>query len=68
MGRDTPEFRYRLFGHIPGSINIPNDELLTPSGTFKSRTDILEVFAKKKVDIRHGFILVGSNFVELTII
>jgi 3-mercaptopyruvate sulfurtransferase SseA len=62
MGQETPEFQHRLFGHIPGSFNIPTNELLTEFGTFKSREDIFALFAKKKVDIRHGFILVGSKY------
>jgi len=37
-------------GHIPGSINIPREELMDPTtGTFRSNEELKQVFAKAHV-------------------
>lgn len=37
-------------GHIPGSKNIPYGRFFQPDGTWKSRTDIAQVFAAAGID------------------
>jgi thiosulfate/3-mercaptopyruvate sulfurtransferase len=37
-------------GHIPGSKNIPYSSFFQPDGTWKSRTDITQVFAQAGID------------------
>lgn len=38
-------------GHIPGTINIPFTEFLTPEGLEKSPEEIRRLFQEKKVDL-----------------
>ena len=39
-------------GHIPRSLNVPYTELTNPDGTFRSREDLLKVFAAHHVDLQ----------------
>jgi thiosulfate/3-mercaptopyruvate sulfurtransferase len=36
-------------GHIPGAINIPREELLASDGTFRSETEMRQVFVRNHV-------------------
>lgn len=38
-------------GHIPGTVNIPFTEFLTPEGLEKSPEEIQRLFQEKKVDL-----------------
>ena len=39
-------------GHIPRSLNVPYTELTNPDGTFRSREDLIKVFAAHHVDLQ----------------
>lgn len=36
-------------GHIPGALNIPREELIAPDGTFRSITELHQIFDKARV-------------------
>ncbi len=47
-----PEPRPGLrLGHIPGSKNIPSQQLLNPDGTFKSPAELAELFKGVGIDV-----------------
>ncbi|PIE11027.1 MAG: 3-mercaptopyruvate sulfurtransferase [Rhodobacterales bacterium] len=49
---ETPEPREGLAcGHIPGSLNLPFDEVLTPQGTLKDEAALRAAFEKAGVDL-----------------
>ena len=50
-GRD-PEPRPGLrSGHIPGSVNVPSQELLNPDGTYKSEAELARLFKNVGIDV-----------------
>lgn len=49
---DVPEPRAGLRrGHVPGSFNVPFDEMLQADGTYKSTEELQRVFAQAGVDM-----------------
>lgn len=38
-------------GHIPGAINVPHTDMLTPHGTFKSREELRSLFESAGLDL-----------------
>lgn len=37
-------------GHMPGSLNVPYNELITADGTLKPKNELLEIFARHGLD------------------
>ncbi|ODV82437.1 Rhodanese-like protein [Suhomyces tanzawaensis NRRL Y-17324] len=57
---EAPEPRPGLSsGHIPGALSLPFSKLLTGEGTYKSKEELLKVFADE-----FGFDLSNSDFLE----
>lgn len=62
--RDGPRFRGEIpdirpnmpTGHIPGSCNVPFDQVLKADGTFKDEEGIRAAFAEAGVDLDHPVI------------
>ena len=38
---------HRVGGHVPGAVNLPSQELLTPEGTFQPRGQLEEMFTSR---------------------
>ena len=50
-GRDAEPRPGLRSGHIPGSANIPSQELLNADGTFKSKDDLAKLFKDAGIDV-----------------
>jgi len=54
-------------GHIPRSLNVPYTELTNPDGTFRSRDDLIKVFAAHHVDLQKPIVTTcGSGITAAT--
>ncbi len=50
-GRDSEPRPGLRKGHIPGSKNIPSQQLLNPDGTYKSPAEIQKLFSGVGIDV-----------------
>ncbi len=37
------------YGHIPGALNVPREELISPEGTFRTQEELSRVFAELQI-------------------
>ncbi len=66
---DAPEIRPGLrSGHIPGSLNLPYDQLLTADGTMKRGDDLAKAFTDAGVDLERRVITTCGSGVTASVL